>query len=176
MADFEFAIKKILNAEGGYTNNPADPGGETKFGISKRSYPHIDIKSLTVAQAKEIYKNDFWLANKYDQIANDFIAEQALDLAVNIGPANANKILQKAYNFLANCANELALLSVDGTIGKNSIAAINSFVSYGENAIYLVVIERLAAEYYNRLHKPMFVNGWLKRLFENALMEKEGAT
>ncbi len=57
---FNKAVRIILAHEGGYVNHPADPGGETNMGISKRSYPDLDIKNLTVAMAKEIYFRDFW--------------------------------------------------------------------------------------------------------------------
>jgi lysozyme family protein len=59
-ADFERAFKFAISAEGGYVNDPDDPGGETKFGISKRAYPSVDIAALTAEQAKEIYRRDYW--------------------------------------------------------------------------------------------------------------------
>lgn len=61
MADeFERLIAFVLKHEGGYSNDPRDAGGETKFGISKRAYPGLDIKNLTEDEAKEIYKRDYW--------------------------------------------------------------------------------------------------------------------
>ncbi|MBI5843910.1 MAG: hypothetical protein HZB23_04475 [Deltaproteobacteria bacterium] len=45
--------------EGGYVNDPADPGGETRFGISRRAYPNEDIKALTRERAAEIYYRDY---------------------------------------------------------------------------------------------------------------------
>lgn len=58
---FREAINFTLTWEGGYINNPKDPGGETKYGISKRHYPHLDIKNLTLQQAKDLYYQDYWL-------------------------------------------------------------------------------------------------------------------
>jgi len=58
--DFDTAFTRLLGHEGGYTNNPADPGGETNWGICKRSYPLLDIKNLTREQAAGIYYKDFW--------------------------------------------------------------------------------------------------------------------
>ena len=55
MAEFKLAIPRVITNEGGYVNDPDDPGGETKYGISKRSYPALDIKNLTVEQATAIY-------------------------------------------------------------------------------------------------------------------------
>lgn len=95
--DFLTAINRVLGNEGGYVNNSADPGGETKWGISKRSYPHVNISALTRDQAIQIYKTDFW-----DKInANDLygsIAFQALDFAVNSGPETSLRALQRAIN------------------------------------------------------------------------------
>jgi lysozyme family protein len=60
MNEFERAVSFTLSVEGGYVNDKNDPGKETKFGISKKSYPNLDIKNLTIEQAKEIYKRDYW--------------------------------------------------------------------------------------------------------------------
>ena len=58
--NFNRAVAHILQFEGGYTFNSHDPGGETHYGISKRVYPHVDIKNLTKQQAVDIYFNDYW--------------------------------------------------------------------------------------------------------------------
>lgn len=58
--DLDKALKFTLKWEGGYVNHPNDPGGETKFGISKRQYPHLDIGSLTLEDAIAIYRKDYW--------------------------------------------------------------------------------------------------------------------
>ncbi len=57
---FEQAVKIILEKEGGYVNHPKDPGGETKFGITKKFYPNVDIKNLTIEKAAEIYRKEYW--------------------------------------------------------------------------------------------------------------------
>ena len=57
---FEEAFSRLMGHEGGYSNDPLDPGGETNWGISKRSYPNVDITNLTRAEAKVIYREDFW--------------------------------------------------------------------------------------------------------------------
>lgn len=55
------AIARVLQEEDGYVYNPIDKGGETNYGISKRWYPNLDIKNLTVTQASKIYYQDYWL-------------------------------------------------------------------------------------------------------------------
>jgi lysozyme family protein len=91
---FDEAFDRLLGSEGGYVNHPADPGGETNWGISKRSYPAIDIKNLSRTQAKEIYRQDFWLAA--GQGIAPAVAFQVFDAAVNHGISTAIRFLQRA--------------------------------------------------------------------------------
>ena len=93
--NFNEAIERVLSHEGGYVNNPADPGGETQWGISKRSYPNVDIKALTRSQAVEIYRRDFWGAVNADDMP-DGVAYQTLDFAVNSGVGTAIRYMQRA--------------------------------------------------------------------------------
>lgn len=90
---FDEAFDRLMGHEGGYVNDPADPGGETNWGISKRSYPSVDIKTLTRDDAKEIYRRDFW-----DVIgdAHPAIKFQVFDFAVNSGIQTAIRKLQAA--------------------------------------------------------------------------------
>ncbi len=94
---FDQAVAFVLKWEGGYTYDPDDPGGETNFGITKKSYPALDIKNLTVGQARDIYYRDYWLAVNGDTLVFplDFIA---FDTAVNCGPGRANKWMSEGKN------------------------------------------------------------------------------
>jgi len=80
-SSFDLAIPIVLENEGGYVNDPADPGGETKYGISKRSYPALDIKNLTVEQATAIYLRDFW---QFGGIIDQRVASKLFDAYVNL--------------------------------------------------------------------------------------------
>ena len=92
MADFDRAFRLLIGEEGGYVNDPADPGGETKFGISKRAYPQIDIRGLTLDQAKAIYRRDYWAPLQLD--ARPWGPALCLfDCAVNQGLAKARALL-----------------------------------------------------------------------------------
>lgn len=90
---FDIAIAVVLQNEGGYVNNPADPGGETNFGISKRAYPNLDIKHLTMDAAKEIYRHDYWV---FQDLNSQAIATKCLDLAVNLGLHGGIKLVQES--------------------------------------------------------------------------------
>lgn len=107
-ADFYKSLDFVLKWEGNYTNDPLDKGGETKFGISKRAFPDLDIKNLTVEQAQDIYYRLYWLK------ANCNILEYPLcmvvmDTAVNMGvnramillnQSNGNSPLEQALDYL----------------------------------------------------------------------------
>jgi len=93
--NFEKAISFVLKWEGGYSNDKDDIGGETKFGISKRSYPDLDIKNLTIEKAKEIYRKNYWNKLNCDKLPYpmDLIV---FDTGVNMGISTANELLKKS--------------------------------------------------------------------------------
>lgn len=161
MANFDKAIEVVLAHEGGYVNHPADPGGETKYGITKRSYPNVDIKNLTIAQAKKIYLDDFWSPYKYAQIVNDAIATKLFDTSVNVGPKRAFRFMQQALNQMGKS------LVADGVMGAKTVEAINAV----DNSVLLNVYRDVQAVYYKGLvaadpSKGVFLKGWLRRAQE----------
>ena len=83
----------IFKWEGGYDNDPDDPGGETKYGIDKRSHPEVGIKELTREAATEIYWNDYWLKNGCDDYPFAF-GEVFFNACVNCGSSRAMRILR----------------------------------------------------------------------------------
>lgn len=108
---FNWIIKFVLDAEGGYTNDPADPGGETKYGIDKRSHPEVNIKELTVDEAKDIYFTEYWTKFKCEQFPKP-VGEVYFDCCVNTGAKQSNKFIQRAVGTEA-----------DGIIGPKTLAA-----------------------------------------------------
>jgi Glycosyl hydrolase 108 len=94
-ADFATAVQFVLQQEGGYVANPADPGGETKYGITKRSYPELDIAALTVDAARQIYYTDYWQQSGADALPMP-LAMVVLDTAVNMGTGAARTLLQQS--------------------------------------------------------------------------------
>src|ERR1019366_509311 len=116
------AVTRVLADEGGFVCNPADPGGETNFGISKRSYPSLDIKSLTRDQAIEIYWNDFWQKPCFYRLKGD-VAIKVFDLSVMMGAVQAVKCLQRA---IRACSAGTATIE-DGELGIATTQAANSW-------------------------------------------------
>ncbi len=118
MTTFDEAFNFTIGNEGGYVNDPYDKGGETKWGISQRSYPRLSIKSLTKEQAKSIYHNDYWKP-AYDELLNKDLSIRLFDMAINSGAYNAEITLQKAIN---HCGGNIV---EDGDIGMVSIKSSN---------------------------------------------------
>ena len=126
MSHFARAIAFILAEEGGLVDNPADPGGLTKYGISKRAYPTLDIAGLTVDQAKAIYRRDYWNPLGLDAIEKYGPALVLFDCAVNQGTKRAMQIKDKVSTssqpfvvaFQAERALHYASLPTFATFGR----------------------------------------------------------
>jgi lysozyme family protein len=127
---WEAAIETLLLVEGGYANHPLDKGGETNYGISKRSYPHLNIKTLTREQAAAIYHADYW--TKIPHALPDDLRWMAFDFAVNSGVRRAMTELD-ASDTLASYTGKrlsfLAGLSNWGTFGRGWTNRISHVLS-----------------------------------------------
>lgn len=156
---FEDAVKLILKHEGGYVFDEADPGGETNFGISKASYPHLDIKELTIEQAIEIYKNDFW--DKYQvESLPALLRLTFFDCCVNQGPTWTIKSLQL-----------MLMVEDDGVLGPKTISAMSSFRP-------IDIFEVFTMKRFNRYSKnsnwSRYGIGWFKRLIDITVRSFDG--
>ena len=119
LTTFDDIIEVVLEHEGGYVNDPKDPGGETNFGIAKRSHPDVDIANLTREEAKDIYYEDYWCDNKVPHVP-DNLKHIYFDMCVNQGRGRAVKILQRAANAKG------AGLKIDGGMGPKTLSAIEN--------------------------------------------------
>ena len=142
LISFDEIIGITLHHEGGYVHDPKDLGGETNFGIAKRFYPEVDIKNLTEEEAKEIYKRDYWVRNRVEELPE--------------GRGTAVKILQRA------CNAKGADLAIDGGMGPGTMNAIETYKPSTDR----VRCYRLK-HYYDLVNaKPeqeRFLFGWFKR-------------
>ena len=153
--DFDAAFERLIGHEGGYSNHPSDPGGETKFGISRRSYPGEDIEHLTLERAKEIYRRDFWGPAGCD-VVPDCIKFDLFDTAVNSGVVTAIKLLQRA-----------AGSDRDGKLGPRTLMAAQAM----DPERLLARFNGHRLDYLNDLPTwPSFGRGWAQRIAVN-LME-----
>lgn len=110
---WDSAFDLLMINEGGYVDNPHDKGGETKFGISKKQYPNLDIPTLTLDQAKEIYHKEYWTRYRCQHLP-DCLSVCLFDAVVNSNSLRMIKILQESLGVTA-----------DGIIGNETIGACN---------------------------------------------------
>jgi lysozyme family protein len=153
--NFEIAIEGVLVNEGGYSNRASDRGGETKYGISKRAYPNVDIANLTLDEAKAIYCKDYW---RFGDLLYQAVANKLLDMAVNMGLGQAISLAQAA------CQEQGVSITRDKAWGPKTCAAINSVP---EN-LMLNELRTEMAHFYSQIvanHPDQWVNlkGWLRR-------------
>lgn len=112
--DFDQAFLQLIGHEGGYVNNPHDPGGETKYGISRRAYPQEDIAGMTLERAKLIYHRDYWGPAGCSTVPPG-VRFDLFDMAVNAGVRAAIKALQRTVQE-----------TPDGILGPRTLAAVSS--------------------------------------------------
>ena len=152
--NFDKAFDRLISNEGGYSNNPADPGGETNWGISKRSYPNVDIADLTREGAKAIYLQDFWQRGRMDEY-DPAIAFQVFDAAVNHGIETAVRLLQRA-----------AGVADDGHIDPVTIAAVKA--KSVTDMLMLFIAYRI--KFWTRLSTwQTFGKGWANRAADDLI-------
>lgn len=138
----------ILRYEGGYVDHPSDPGGETKYGISKRSYPDLDIQHLTIEDAGEIYYRDYWQVCRCDDLPRA-LALSVFDSAVNQGTHAAIKLLQDAV-----------AVDTDGILGSVTLEAARHG-TLGNHLASFTTARIL--RYTNTRNFDVFGRGWVAR-------------
>lgn len=166
MSNFDKSFAYLLPDEGGYGNDPADHGGPTNFGITQadlaawRGKPvsALDVKNMTVDEAKKIYAKRYWAPLNLDGVQDDAKGTVMFNIGVLFGISVSAIWAQSACNKLGQ------LISVDGHIGPKSLAALNSIdhrgfieamIGYDESRARAIVA-----------HNPSqarFLHGWLNR-------------
>ena len=113
MSDINISIKKTLQHEGGYTNNSADAGGPTKYGITSHDLPEANIENLTVDEAVGYYR-EHYVKPLYPQIQNQDVLDKLFDFGVLFGVATATIQLQRILG-----------VHPTGFFGSETLAAVN---------------------------------------------------
>ena len=157
---FDKFMPVIFAHEGGYVNDVDDLGGETKYGITKRRYPDLDIKNLTVEKANELYYKDFYQPMNLFYINNDLLALHVFDMGINAGPKTAVQLLQE---LLFGC-------ETDGVIGPVTAHAISN-ANVTTNLIAAYIAKRIERYYYvsTLRSNSKFLKGWVNRVYNTKL-------
>ena len=163
MSDFDRALPIILEAEGGYVDDPDDPGGATNKGITQKTYdswresigkPSAAVKYITNDEVRDIYRREYWQGSQADALTWPANLVH-FDGAVNHGAYNAARILQRALD-----------VRDDGNIGPVTMAAIRERdplelageMCWGRIAFYLEITKRADDP------KRKFFRGWVLRI------------
>lgn len=155
--NFDKALALVLKSEGGYVNHPSDPGGETMLGVTKRVWEQYigrackpgEMRTLTPAMVGPLYKKNYWDAVAADELpaGTDYAV---FDFAVNAGPQQAKKTLQRALGVAA-----------DGAIGPATMAAIKA----ADAPTLLRAFSAEKEKFYRGLSTfGTFGKGWMNRI------------
>lgn len=151
MTPFDKALAHTLGIEGGFSDDPADSGGATNFGITEavaRAFGYTGpMEQLPKRLAIEIYQRNYWDLLNLDDVSHysERIALEMFDTAVNTGTGFAGTCLQRTLNACNNEQKDFADLVVDGLIGRATLAALAAFLTKREKAGEDVIVETLNA-------------------------------
>lgn len=164
-------IHDLVAREGGYSNDPSDSGGETRYGITKKvakRYGYYDsMKLFPLSRAITIYKKRYWDKMRLDEVYkySPRIAEELFDSGVNMGVSRAGVFLQRSLNLLT-----ASKLKVDGQIGKKTLRALEKYKNKrGSNgkSVLFKMLNGLQTSFYitlaeRRVKDKKFIYGWIK--------------
>jgi len=172
---YDQAFEDLMKNEGGYVNHPADPGGETKYGICKRYNPDIDIKNVTLEFAKQFYYEKFWLP-MYEKIKDRRIAFKLFDISVNIGKNRLRDLVNETLLDAVCYPDQEAVQELEKVVrAYEEDEDVEQWEDYVVNKInstdsdlFLSMFKSKLINYYceriydnNKLH--VFRHGWIKR-------------
>lgn len=173
----ESLIDGVIGREGGYTNNPADPGGATMWGITERvaranGYTG-PMSTMPRETAKDIYFGQYVTKPGFAAILpiSEAIAEEVVDTGVNMGPAVASIFLQRALNAFNNGGRDYPDLKVDGDVGPATVGALKALLAkrgHDGETVLLRALNALQGERYisigeGRQSAETFEFGWFLR-------------
>ncbi len=185
MAELSKALSRVLGAEGGYVDDPDDPGGETYHGISRRYHPgwsgwalldstrdKESFREKLQPLVDEFYRAEFWNHFQGELIRVQAVAEELMDAAVNIGVKEGVEFLQTALNVLNRKGTIYPNLVVDGQIGAKTISAVSWYSAPGreKDATALVKVQNIlqGAYYIEKMKsneiKEKYARGWFSRV------------
>jgi lysozyme family protein len=180
--DFDAALKLVLQYEGGYADDPDDPGGETYKGITRRDHSkwggwaivdankdrqgfprNLESDARLQALVAEVYKELYWLKNHCDQLPAG-LNLVVFDTAVNMGGGKAGRFLQQGINKLMGSE----AVAVDGAIGSLTVNAVKALSPEQQKQLCSTCLELRANNYHDivaaRPASKKYLKGWLNRI------------
>jgi lysozyme family protein len=168
--NFDIAFERLIGHEGKFSTDRQDPGNwtsgkvgqgqfkGTKFGIAANTYPHLDIRNLTLEQAKKIYYSDWWLKLSANSLPFP-VVYQLWDFAINSGIRRAVMELQQVVGFTGR--------EVDGVMGPKTTAAINAMASTNMSTLLILLTARRIKFMTSLRNWPAHGRGWMQRVAIN---------
>ena len=160
----------VFALEGGYANNPADPGGKTNHGITEqvaRQHGYQgDMRELPKGFAERIYAQDYIERPNFHRVIalSPAVGEELVDAGVNAGPGRAARWFQQSLNHLSRGGADYPLVAADGQVGAKTLAAYQALERKRGRAkaceLTLKLIDVQQGAHYMGLNKPMFIVGW----------------
>lgn len=151
--NFEKCLEFVLKWEGGFVNDPNDPGGRTIYGISEKAHPEVWAKGVpTKEAAKEIYKKEYWDKIKGDDLP-DGLDLAVFDAAVNMGVNRAVRLLQEMAN--------MPPPEIDGIVGDKTLRALRQQLVNAYGILRVQYYERIIKKFPNLAR---YQKGWFNRV------------
>lgn len=175
-------IVAVLNVEGGYVNNPKDPGGETNHGITKVvavEHGYLgSMKDLPKEYATGIYYEDYIVKPGFLPIVevNPAVGHKLVDIGVNTGTTRPSRWFQSSLNALNNSGKLYGSIVVDGKVGSGTLAAYRSLEKVRGKVkaceLTIKLLDSYQAQYYVSLNNPTFTSGWIDNRIGNVPIER----
>lgn len=165
--NFKSILKHTLGSEGGWSDNPKDPGGATMKGVTLKTFRRFvkadatkdDLRKITDAQLETVYRREFWDTVSGAQLPSG-VDMAVFDFSVNSGPSRAAKYLQKVVG-----------VKQDGKIGPATLEAVNNMsptalinTYMDERLAYMKRAKGSSGALKGKLLWPTFKNGWQRRI------------
>lgn len=164
-------VGSVFALEGGYVNDPRDPGGATNHGITEQvARAHGfegHMKALPKQVAADIYTTDYISKPGFDRVIalSPAVGEKLVDAGVNVGPGRSSRWLQEALNQLSRGGQDYPKVAVDGQLGAQTLAAYQALERKRGRAkaceLVLKLLDVQQGAHYMQLNMPTFTVGWV---------------
>ena len=175
-------IGTVFALEGGYSDNPADPGGKTNHGVTEQvaraNGYQGDMKALPKGFAEQVYRRDYIERPNFHRVIalSPAVGEELVDAGVNAGPGRAARWFQQALNHLSRGGADYPLVAADGQVGAQTLAAYQALErKRGRVKACELVLKLLDAQqgaHYMSLNQPVFIVGWADKRLGNVPMAR----